>query len=150
MLPCEYQHCFVASVICTGELALHPRGFAHKSHLLLQVWNVNKYSGVVGVFNIQGSTWSRTRRQFIIHDSSPPQLTTAVKPADIPLFSTSRLSPTDTAGKCDGSKDSSQSGSYGDNAAQFAVYCNVTDHMCVMGLQDEVPIALPGELLQAC
>lgn len=119
---------------------------------LLQVWNVNKYSGVVGVFNIQGSTWSRTRRQFIIHDSSPPQLTTAVKPADIPLFSTSCPPPTDTACKSDGGEgqDSSQSGSYGDNDAEFAVYCNVTDHMCVMGLQDEVPIALPGELLQAC
>lgn len=113
---------------------------------------MNKYSGVVGVFNIQGSTWSRTRRQFIIHDSSPPQLTTAVKPADIPLFSTSRPSPTDTARTCDGGEghDSSQSSSSGGNAAEFAVYCNVTDRMCVMGLQDEVPISLPGELLQAC
>ena len=113
---------------------------------------MNKYSGVVGVFNIQGSTWSRTRRQFIIHDTSPPQLTTVVKPADIPLFSNSLPPPEDRADSPVGSEDrpSSQSSSFGDTDAAFAVYSNVTDHMCVLGLQDEVPISLAGELLQAC
>ena len=112
----------------------------------MQVWNVNKYSGVVGVFNIQGSTWSRTRRQFIIHDTSPPHLATVVKPADIPLFSTS-LPP-----KADGASTplGSQSGSCKDAAAEFAVYSNVTDHMSVMGLHDEVPISLAGEPWQGC
>ena len=117
------------------------------------MWNVNKYSGVVGVFNIQGSTWSRTRRQFIIHDTSPPQLTTVVKPADIPLFSTSLPRPADRpdnpAGNCDGQQNI-QSNSSGDSAPEFAVYSNVTDHMCVLGLQDEVPISLAGELLNIC
>lgn len=109
---------------------------------------MNKYSGVVGVFNIQGSTWSRTRRQFIIHDTSPPQLNTVVKPADIPLFSTSLPRPEDRAGNpagtCDG-QPNSQSNISRDTAAKFAVYSNVTDDMCVLGLQDEVPISLAGE-----
>lgn len=113
---------------------------------------MNKYSGVVGVFNIQGSTWSRTRRQFIIHDTTPPQLTSAVRPADIPLFSTSLPCPEDRADNPVGSEGqaSSQSSSYGNTAVEFAVYSNVTDHMFVLGLQDEVPISLAGELLQVC
>lgn len=114
----------------------------------MQVWNVNKYSGVVGVFNIQGSSWSRTRRQFIIHDTSPPQLATVVKPADIPLFSTSLPPQGNTASKpgSDG-QASSQSSSDGDAAAEFAVYSNVTNHMCVLGLHDEVPVSLAGDAL---
>lgn len=110
------------------------------------MWNVNKYSGVVGVFNIQGSSWSRTRRQFIIHDTSPPQLATVVKPADIPLFSTS-LPPQGNTASSPGSdgQASSQSSSCRGAAAEFAVYSNVTGHMCVLGLHDEVLVSLAGD-----
>jgi len=40
----------------------------------LQVWNVNATTGVVGVFNLQGSSWDRSRRRFQIHNSAPPEL----------------------------------------------------------------------------
>lgn len=99
------------------------------------------------MFNIQGSTWSRSRRQFIIHDESPPQLATVVRPADIPLFSTS-LPPQADASSTAGSNGQSggQSSSYGDPNAKFAVYTNVTDELCVLGLQEEVPVSLAGKL----
>jgi hypothetical protein len=47
----------------------------------VQVWNVNRYSGLVGAFHLQGAAWSRTRRQFLIHDETPPPLATQVRAA---------------------------------------------------------------------
>ena len=41
---------------------------------------------MVAAFNLQGASWSRRRRQFIIHDSSPPVLTTRIGPADVDVF----------------------------------------------------------------
>lgn len=45
----------------------------------VQVWNVNRYSGIVGTFHLQGASWSRTRRQFLVHDETPPPLATQVR-----------------------------------------------------------------------
>ena len=121
-------------------------------HICMQVWNMNKYSGVVGVFNIQGSSWSRSRRQFIIHDNSPPPLTTVVRPADIPLFSTSQAPDAAelTSGSNGGQSASSSSSSSSNNgssiAQQFAVYSSATGDMSVLGLQDEMPVSLAGRL----
>ena len=51
--------------------------------MLPQVWNTNKHSGLVGVFHLQGAAWSRRKRQFLIHDPSPPPLSTTVRVADV-------------------------------------------------------------------
>lgn len=50
---------------------------------LLKVWNTNGHSGLVGVFHLQGAAWSRGTRQFVIHDSKPPPLSTLVRVADV-------------------------------------------------------------------
>jgi Raffinose synthase or seed imbibition protein Sip1 len=47
------------------------------------VWNTNKHSGLVGVFHLQGAAWSRRKRQFLIHDATPPPLSTSVRVADV-------------------------------------------------------------------
>ena len=140
---CAAMRCCAAVLCCNAasNKRLLPR------YRLLQVWNVNKYSGVVGVFNIQGSTWSRSRRQFIIHDKSPPQLSTVVMPADIPLFSTSLPPKADTSSTLRSNGQSeSQSNGYRDNAAEFAVYNNITADMSVLGLQGQVAVSLAGKL----
>lgn len=54
---------------------------------VLQVWNMNACNGVVGVFNLQGSSWDRSRRRFIVHDRTPPKLSAEVRPSDIGVFS---------------------------------------------------------------
>lgn len=54
----------------------------------LQVWNVNSCNGIVGVMNVQGASWDRSRRRFYIHDSSPPALTTTVRVTDVEPFHT--------------------------------------------------------------
>lgn len=53
---------------------------------LLKIWNVNVLTGVVGVFNLQGSAWDRARRRFLFHNSTPPTLTTRVSVADVEPF----------------------------------------------------------------
>jgi len=55
---------------------------------LLTVWNVNDFSALVAVLHTQGSTWSRARRRFEVHDRAPGGLATVVSPADLPLAST--------------------------------------------------------------
>ncbi len=47
---------------------------------------MNRQGGVVGVFHLQGSSWDRRRRQFVMHDKSPAPLTTLVSPADVAPF----------------------------------------------------------------
>jgi len=49
---------------------------------LLKVWNRNNCSGIVGVFNVQGSSWDRQLRRFQLHDPQPPRLTATVLPRD--------------------------------------------------------------------
>ena len=47
---------------------------------------MNACTGVVGVFNLQGSSWDRSRRRFHIHNSTPPELATTVRPTDVEPF----------------------------------------------------------------
>ncbi|CAH1425085.1 unnamed protein product [Lactuca virosa] len=50
---------------------------------LLKIWNVNKCTGVVGVFNCQGAGWCKIEKKTRIHDASPGILTGSVQSADV-------------------------------------------------------------------
>ncbi|CAN0910023.1 Probable galactinol--sucrose galactosyltransferase 2 [Linum grandiflorum] len=50
---------------------------------LLKVWNVNKCTGVVGVFNCQGAGWCKVEKKTRIHDTSPGTLTASVRATDV-------------------------------------------------------------------
>jgi hypothetical protein len=50
------------------------------------VWNTNPVVGIVGVFNLQGSSWDRNRRKFHVHDKRGQTLTTSITPADVEEF----------------------------------------------------------------
>ncbi|KAK3217795.1 hypothetical protein Dsin_011765 [Dipteronia sinensis] len=50
---------------------------------LLKVWNVNKCTGVVGVFNCQGAGWCKITKKTCIHDASPGTLTGSVRATDV-------------------------------------------------------------------
>ncbi|KAK7244614.1 hypothetical protein RIF29_39438 [Crotalaria pallida] len=53
---------------------------------LLKIWNLNKCSGVVGVFNCQGAGWCKVEKKTRIHDASPGTLTTSVGVSDVDLI----------------------------------------------------------------
>jgi len=50
---------------------------------LLKVWNVNKCTGVVGVFNCQGAGWCKIEKKTRIHDTTPGTLTASVRASDV-------------------------------------------------------------------
>ncbi|GLT88228.1 hypothetical protein SLE2022_062630 [Rubroshorea leprosula] len=50
---------------------------------LLKIWNVNKCSGVVGVFNCQGAGWCKVAKKTRIHDASPGTLSGSVRATDV-------------------------------------------------------------------
>ncbi|KAL1555316.1 putative galactinol--sucrose galactosyltransferase 2 [Salvia divinorum] len=50
---------------------------------LLKIWNANKCSGVVGVFNCQGAGWCKIEKRTRIHDASPGTLTGSVQAMDV-------------------------------------------------------------------
>ncbi|KAH6818780.1 seed imbibition 2 [Perilla frutescens var. frutescens] len=50
---------------------------------LLKIWNANKCSGVVGVFNCQGAGWCKIEKKTRIHDASPGTLTGSVQAIDV-------------------------------------------------------------------
>ncbi|KAK7336568.1 hypothetical protein VNO77_17113 [Canavalia gladiata] len=54
---------------------------------LLKIWNLNKCSGVVGVFNCQGAGWCKIEKKTRIHDASPGTLTGSVCASDVDLIS---------------------------------------------------------------
>ncbi|XP_019434156.1 PREDICTED: probable galactinol--sucrose galactosyltransferase 2 isoform X1 [Lupinus angustifolius] len=53
---------------------------------MLKIWNLNKCSGVVGVFNCQGAGWCKVQKKTRIHDTSPGTLTTSVGASDVDLI----------------------------------------------------------------
>ncbi|GFP89697.1 probable galactinol--sucrose galactosyltransferase 2 [Phtheirospermum japonicum] len=50
---------------------------------LLKIWNMNKCSGLVGVFNCQGAGWCKVAKKTLIHDASPGTLTGSIQAADV-------------------------------------------------------------------
>ncbi|XP_073128883.1 probable galactinol--sucrose galactosyltransferase 1 [Henckelia pumila] len=53
---------------------------------LLKVWNMNDYTGVLGVFNCQGASWCRDSRKNIIHDKEPGTNLGTIQAKDIPYI----------------------------------------------------------------
>lgn len=89
----------------------------------MQVWNINPVNGVVGVFNVQGSSWSRKKRAFYTHDPNPPVLQTLVTPTDIHTFAQSSSAP-----------------------QHFVMYSDQSKHFTLAAHQEELTIRLqPGK-----
>lgn len=74
----------------------------------------------MGVFNIQGAAWDRSRRRFTVHNRSVPTLRADVRVSDIELWREADLEST------------------------WAVYCSNSDMVHVVGRDDAVPVELPG------
>ncbi|THU71457.1 hypothetical protein C4D60_Mb04t01640 [Musa balbisiana] len=50
---------------------------------LLKIWNLNDYTGVIGVFNCQGAGWCRVGKKNLIHDEQPGAITGFVRSKDV-------------------------------------------------------------------
>ncbi|XP_042500149.1 probable galactinol--sucrose galactosyltransferase 1 [Macadamia integrifolia] len=50
---------------------------------LLKIWNLNIFSGVLGVFNCQGAGWCRVGKTNLIHDEQPATITGVIRSMDV-------------------------------------------------------------------
>ncbi|KAJ4958954.1 hypothetical protein NE237_026065 [Protea cynaroides] len=66
---------------------------------LLKIWNMNKYTGVLGVYNCQGAAWSSVEKKNIFHPTGTDGLTGHVRGGDVHLIAEAVNFP-DWNGEC--------------------------------------------------
>ncbi|KAJ8753120.1 hypothetical protein K2173_017672 [Erythroxylum novogranatense] len=54
---------------------------------LLKIWNMNKYTGVLGVYNCQGAAWNTIERKNTFHETKDEAITGAIRGRDVHLIS---------------------------------------------------------------
>jgi raffinose synthase len=50
---------------------------------LLKIWNLNEFTGVIGVFNCQGAGWCKNEKRYLIHDQEPGTISGCVRTNDV-------------------------------------------------------------------
>ncbi|XP_007020358.2 PREDICTED: probable galactinol--sucrose galactosyltransferase 1 [Theobroma cacao] len=50
---------------------------------LLKIWNLNEFTGVIGIFNCQGAGWCKVGKTNIIHDLQPGTITGYIRATDV-------------------------------------------------------------------
>ncbi|KAI3456757.1 hypothetical protein Pfo_013420 [Paulownia fortunei] len=50
---------------------------------LVKIWNMNDFTGVLGVFNCQGASWCRASIKNLIHDEQPETISGIVQSTDV-------------------------------------------------------------------
>lgn len=54
---------------------------------MLKIWNLNDFTGVVGVFNCQGAGWCKVEKTNRIHDEQPGTITGIIRAKDVDYLS---------------------------------------------------------------
>ncbi|PIN09995.1 Galactinol--sucrose galactosyltransferase [Handroanthus impetiginosus] len=54
---------------------------------LLKIWNMNKYTGVLGVYNCQGAAWNSVERKNTFHQTKTEAITGYIRGRDVHLIS---------------------------------------------------------------
>ncbi|KGN65125.1 probable galactinol--sucrose galactosyltransferase 6-like isoform X2 [Cucumis sativus] len=66
---------------------------------LLKIWNLNKFTGVIGIYNCQGAAWNSQERKNTFHDTNSDAITGYVKGRDVHAISKVAADP-DWNGDC--------------------------------------------------
>ncbi|XXG52161.1 hypothetical protein AAC387_Pa03g0545 [Persea americana] len=66
---------------------------------LLKIWNMNKYTGVLGVYNCQGAAWSAVEKRPMFHHTKAEVLSGAVRARDVHHLAEAATDP-DWNGDC--------------------------------------------------
>ncbi|XP_047307980.1 probable galactinol--sucrose galactosyltransferase 6 [Impatiens glandulifera] len=68
---------------------------------LLKIWNMNNYTGVLGVYNCQGAAWNTTEKQNTFHQTkADTTLTCFIKGSDVHLIAESSVDDPNWNGNC--------------------------------------------------
>ncbi|XP_024979506.1 probable galactinol--sucrose galactosyltransferase 6 [Cynara cardunculus var. scolymus] len=60
---------------------------------LLKIWNMNKYTGVLGVYNCQGAAWNSIERENTFHHTQPDPVTGFIRAHDVHLIAEAVVGP---------------------------------------------------------
>nr|XP_009769544.1 PREDICTED: probable galactinol--sucrose galactosyltransferase 6 [Nicotiana sylvestris] len=89
---------------------------------LLKIWNMNKYTGVLGVYNCQGAAWNTVERKNTFHQTNSEAITGYVRGRDVHFISEASVDP-NWIGDC-------------------ALYSNVRAELVVLPHNAAIPISL--------
>ena len=89
---------------------------------LLKIWNMNKFTGVLGVYNCQGAAWNNTERKNTFHQTKNEVLTGAIRGRDVHLIAEAAMDP-NWDGNC-------------------AVYCHRTGELITLPYNAALPMSL--------
>ncbi|KAL6221655.1 hypothetical protein ACLB2K_005051 [Fragaria x ananassa] len=89
---------------------------------LLKIWNMNKYTGVVGVYNCQGAAWSSLEKKNAFHETKSEAITGYVRGRDVHLIREAVTDP-NWNGDC-------------------VVYCNRTGEVVTLPHNAAMPLSL--------
>ncbi|XP_028790452.1 probable galactinol--sucrose galactosyltransferase 6 [Neltuma alba] len=91
---------------------------------LLKIWNMNKYTGVIGVYNCQGAAWSSLERKNAFHETTSEAITGYVRGRDVHHIS-------EAAASVDGEWN-----------GDCAVYCHRTGELVILPYNVAMPVSL--------
>ncbi|KAI9191599.1 hypothetical protein LWI28_010665 [Acer negundo] len=89
---------------------------------LLKIWNMNKYTGVLGVYNCQGAAWNKTERKNTFHETRSDAITGHVRGRDVHLIAEAATDP-DWIGEC-------------------VIYCHRTGELITLPYNATMPVTL--------
>ncbi|GLU09644.1 hypothetical protein SLE2022_264930 [Rubroshorea leprosula] len=89
---------------------------------LLKIWNMNKYTGVLGIYNCQGAAWNSAARKNTFHQTKSETLTGHVRGRDVHLIAEAAIDP-NWDGNC-------------------AVYCHRTGDLITLPYNAALPVSL--------
>ncbi|KAM7267771.1 hypothetical protein ACFE04_009937 [Oxalis oulophora] len=90
---------------------------------LLKIWNMNKYTGVLGIYNCQGAAWSSSERKNAFHPTTADAITASVRGRDVHLISEASINSDQWSGDC-------------------AFYCHNTRQLFTLPYNASLPISL--------
>lgn len=67
---------------------------------LLKIWNMNKYTGVLGAYNCQGAAWNSSERKNTFHKTKTDSITGHTKGRDVHLIAEATSEDPDWSGDC--------------------------------------------------
>jgi len=117
------------SILRCRHYALPTRGSLfndplHDGQTMLKIWNLNKYSGVVGAFNCQGGGWNKEERANMCASQFSKRVRSTVSIKDVEWYQVS-----DPMVAVEG-------------VEEFAVYFFQAHRFCLIGPTDEIHVEL--------
>lgn len=59
----------------------------------MKIWNMNKYTGVIGVYNCQGAAWSSSERKNTFHETQTGAITGVIRGRDVHVIAEAATDP---------------------------------------------------------